>query len=234
MARQQAVLEQNEDLIAAVVENMQLGRLSDCFTHFSTLQQNLLSLARELDDYPVVGNFDPFESIGEYPDEIMRKDVLDDLRPREQIPISTRTEMAPSCVQCRRLGHDSVKCRVELQHVAPPHTITAEENDALNRVALVLFAQHSSNPSASSDAGGVSVLVKRVHRRWTPHERHSILLAISVYGHQTTPKSLAPSAIAHTARWLITSSRRLAPTFCATPQREWFPPPLRATSRPFS
>ena len=37
----QALLEVNEDIIAAVVENLQIGRLSDCFVHFSMLQENL-------------------------------------------------------------------------------------------------------------------------------------------------------------------------------------------------
>jgi hypothetical protein len=34
----QQLLEQNEDIIAAIVENLQLGRLDDCMKHYSILQ----------------------------------------------------------------------------------------------------------------------------------------------------------------------------------------------------
>lgn len=38
ITQSQQYLEQNEDIIAAVVENLQLGRLDDCMKHYETLQ----------------------------------------------------------------------------------------------------------------------------------------------------------------------------------------------------
>eukprot|EP00981_Chlorochromonas_danica_P015561 scaffold13271_cov179-Ochromonas_danica.AAC.4 len=48
----QKLLEQNEDIIATIVENLQLGRLDECMQHYMILQGNLIALASELDNYP--------------------------------------------------------------------------------------------------------------------------------------------------------------------------------------
>lgn len=230
----QAVLEQNEDLIAAVVENMQLGRLSDCFTHYSMLQSNLISLALELDDYPVIDTFDPFESIHEYPDEIMRKDVLDDIRPRDQIPISTRNETAPPCESCHARNWDDIKCRIELEHVAPSHTFTNEEKLAFRRVARVLYSQCPANQPLSEP--GVNYLVKRVHRRWSVFERHSVLLAVSIYGPQNynkiagTMNSRSTSQVANYIQKKIeTTDLQNAAKGILPPAPEGYEPPTQLT-----
>lgn len=177
LASHQSVLEQNEDLIAAVVENMQLGRLTDCYTHHAMLQGNLLALSRELDDVPVSGALDPFESIDQYPDEIMRKDALDELRPREQIPTSA-TELPPPCEPCHRQSLSAAHCRMYLQHVAPPFHLSAEERREYQRVARVLYAQCLSH-TPNAVAG---LPLRKARRRWTTAERHSVLIAVSVYG----------------------------------------------------
>jgi hypothetical protein len=68
----QKVLEHNEDILAAVVENLQLGRMEDCISHYRILQSNLISLGVELDNYPA-GDTDCYEDVLSFPDEIMRK-----------------------------------------------------------------------------------------------------------------------------------------------------------------
>jgi hypothetical protein len=40
----QKILEHNEDILAAIVENLQLGRMEDCIDHYKILQSNLVSL----------------------------------------------------------------------------------------------------------------------------------------------------------------------------------------------
>ncbi len=94
----QQLLEQNEDVIAAIVENLQLGRLDDCIKHYSVLQANLVSLALELDNFPT-GNSDPFETLASFPDEIMRKDVLEDLLPYETKTLP-KPPAVPACQKC--------------------------------------------------------------------------------------------------------------------------------------
>lgn len=94
----QQLLEQNEDIIAAVVENLQLGRLDDCMMHYSILNANLISLAMELDNFPA-GEKDPYETLKTFPDEIMRKDVLEDLLPYESRVLPS-APLVPPCASC--------------------------------------------------------------------------------------------------------------------------------------
>ena len=49
----QQTLEENEDIIAAIVENLQLGRFKDSISLYSILQTNLIKMALALDNYPV-------------------------------------------------------------------------------------------------------------------------------------------------------------------------------------
>lgn len=74
----QQLLEQNEDLIAATVENLQLGRLDDCMQLYSILQKNLLVLSEELDNYPIDDSSNSSEMIRKFPDQIVRRDVLEE------------------------------------------------------------------------------------------------------------------------------------------------------------
>ncbi len=73
LLRSQQLLEQNEDTIAACVENLQLGRLDECIKHYIILKNNLISMAIELDKYPTGEDIDPFQELLSFPDEIMRK-----------------------------------------------------------------------------------------------------------------------------------------------------------------
>jgi hypothetical protein len=48
----QPILDHDEDIIAAILENIQIGRLDDCVRHYGILQSNLMALSAELDNYP--------------------------------------------------------------------------------------------------------------------------------------------------------------------------------------
>jgi SSXT protein (N-terminal region) len=98
----QKLLELNEDIIAAIVENLQLGRLEDCVSFYSILQKNLVALGNELDNYPP-GDTDPYEDVMGFPDEIMRKDVLDDLLPHDS-RVLPKPPPAPPCWKCASMN----------------------------------------------------------------------------------------------------------------------------------
>ena len=138
----QALLEVNEDIIAAVVENLQIGRLSDCFVHFSMLQENLVALANEVDNYPS-DQKDPYDNLFSFPDEIMRKDVLDDLRPREAF-IMGENGLPPPCTKCFESNLDSTVCRKEKKHTGPSSNLSAKEKDAYHAAARGLYLHHQS------------------------------------------------------------------------------------------
>ena len=113
----QKILEQNEDSIAAIVENLQLGRINDCLSHYLLLQNNLIALGDELDNYPA-GETDPYDDILSLPDEIMRKDVLEDLVPHNS-RVLPKPPLAPPCWSCSSKHYSSEQCRDELGHVEP-------------------------------------------------------------------------------------------------------------------
>lgn len=100
LVKAQVVLEQNEDFIASIVENMQLGRIDDCITQFSLLVNQLIPLSLELDNYPVPGDSAGFkETSSQFSDRLMRKDILDDMRNHEDIYIPPPPP-PPVCHSC--------------------------------------------------------------------------------------------------------------------------------------
>ncbi len=92
------LLEQNEDIIAAIVENLQVGRVADSIKHYSILHKNLVSLALALDNFPG-GETRPYEEIKKFPDEIMRRDIMDELQHPEDLVLPT-PPLVPSCAIC--------------------------------------------------------------------------------------------------------------------------------------
>jgi hypothetical protein len=97
----QKLLGQNEDTIAAIVENLQLGRLDDCMQQYKVLHHNLVSLAHELDNIPTEDS-DAYQFIDGFPDEIMRLDPLDDLLPLEEKNLP-KLPLIPPCPRCHQL-----------------------------------------------------------------------------------------------------------------------------------
>lgn len=116
----QRILEQNEDILAAIgkslvlnesvkclffssldlilVENLQIGRLDDCIQHYTILQNNLVQLATELDNYPFEES-DAYDFLYIFPDEIMRKDVLESFLSMEEKNDFT-SPLIPACDIC--------------------------------------------------------------------------------------------------------------------------------------
>lgn len=92
------MLEQNEDIIAAIVENLQIGRIDDSIKHYLLLHKNLVSLALALDNFPNDG-VNPYDEIQKFPDEIMRRDVMDELQHSENIVLPEPPPLPP-CAAC--------------------------------------------------------------------------------------------------------------------------------------
>jgi hypothetical protein len=143
-------LEQNEDIIAAIVENLQIGRIDDSIKHYTLLHKNLVSLALALDNFPGDG-IKPYEEIQKFPDEIMRRDVMDELHhSAENITLPTPPPLPP-CTACAEqqvpipplsclttLKFTSFKCRVELGHLEPNSNFTVMESQEFLKVAQLL------------------------------------------------------------------------------------------------
>jgi hypothetical protein len=61
IVKSQQVLELNEDVIAAVVENLQLGRMDDCIKHYATLQYLFI----QIDNLIISNSFNIFMITGQ-------------------------------------------------------------------------------------------------------------------------------------------------------------------------
>lgn len=66
--------------------------------HYSVLHANLVALATELDNYPT-DDIDAYDSLDAFPDEIMRRDLLDDFQQFENrnFPLPP---IIPACTTC--------------------------------------------------------------------------------------------------------------------------------------
>jgi hypothetical protein len=167
-------LEQNEDIIAAVVENMQLGRMEDCIQHFSILHKNIISLALALDNFPAGEHSRlPYHDIYKFPDEIMRKDILDERRPLGETKLP-QAPLIPACVECNNKKFTAHKCRIELGHIEPSSAFSSLEVQEFLKVAQLIEFRGKTEEEP--------VKAKRVYRMWTPFERFTVFLGVSKYG----------------------------------------------------
>ena len=67
--------------------------------HYSILHKNLVQMGLALDNYPTSPN-DPHEAVKLFPDEIVRKDVLDELQPAGKNPNLPKAPLPSACQQC--------------------------------------------------------------------------------------------------------------------------------------
>lgn len=74
-------------------------------------------------------------------------------------------------------------CRLEYQHVDPSSRFTQNEREEFIRAVKVLTSRHKQN-SLNKQNGKA----KRNYRRWHPHEKYTLLIAISQYGFRDTEK----------------------------------------------
>jgi hypothetical protein len=66
--------------------------------HYAILQANLVSLATHLDNFPAEER-DPYTTLDMFPDEIMRKDLLEDFRPSGSRSLP-KAPIIPACAEC--------------------------------------------------------------------------------------------------------------------------------------
>jgi hypothetical protein len=103
----------------------------------------------------------------------MRKDILDELRPLGQTKLP-QAPLTPSCVDCNNKHFTTQKCRVQLNHIEPSHTYSSTELQEFLKVSQLLEYR--------SKTVDEPVKTKRVYRVWSPSERHTVLLGISLHG----------------------------------------------------
>ena len=169
------MLEQNEDIIAAVVENMQLGRMEDCIQHYSVLHKNIISLALALDNFPAGEHSRlPYHDLNKFPDEIMRKDILDELRPLGQTKLP-QAPLIPACVECNQKKFSAQKCRTELGHIEPSSAFSSSEVQDFFKVAQLMQFRGETVKQEP-------VKIKRVYKVWSPSERFTVFLGLSRHG----------------------------------------------------
>ena len=96
------ILEKNEDMIASIVENMQLGRIDNCLSQFSVLLDDMIGLSLEYDNFPTEDDVDEdFNGIiSKFPDQLMRKNLFDNVC-QEAMYIPTPPPIPP-CAECAR------------------------------------------------------------------------------------------------------------------------------------
>ena len=153
---------------------MQLGRMDDCIQHYSILHKNIISLALALDNFPAgEHNRLPYHDINKFPDEIMRKDILDELRPLGQTKLP-QAPLIPPCADCSSKKFNAYKCRTELGHIEPSGSFSSSEVQEFLKVAQLLeFRGKTENQP---------VKTKRVYRVWSPAERYTVFLGLSRHG----------------------------------------------------
>lgn len=146
--------------------------MDDCVQHYSSLHKQIISLALALDNFPVGGaNRQPYHDILRFPDEIMRKDILDELRPMGQTPLP-KAPLIPPCIACASQKSNAYRCRVELGHMEPSSAFTASESQEFLKVAQLIEFRSTEEPAK----------LKRAYRIWSPEERFTVFLGISRYG----------------------------------------------------
>lgn len=185
----QPILENNEDIIAAVVENIQLSRLDDSLHHYNILQNNLILLATELDNYPP-SDIDLYSDfiirLNVFPDEIMRKDILDDL-----LPCATSNQSSNiSCGACSSCASKKISdkvCRIDLRHVDPPNYFSNTEKCDFVKVAQAMASAFQNEDSSLTKNSRTNESTEpktktKQYRRWQASEIHSLLIAVSIFG----------------------------------------------------
>lgn len=173
-----SVLEKNEDLLLSVLENLQLSRYSDCIKQYSILQSSLVSLSIELDNYPP-SNIDPYDSLNTFPDEIIRNNTLDDLKPVEERTLPIPLLQKP-CQRCYLNKKSDYECRISYQHVEPSHSFSDFERDEFLLVAKYLSQKFNEYKVTSKT-------VKKKYCRWDANELHTLSIAISHIGSRNYP-----------------------------------------------
>lgn len=193
LLRHQSILEQNEDLIAAIVENLQLGRHNDCLIHYQMLQSNLLGLANEIDNYPT-DDHKIYENLKSMPDTLFRSDCLDELRPKQDLRVTPgygKAELAP-CYNCMTNDIPAHTCRVTLEHVHPSAKLGRKEHAAFVAATKALYVQYNDMRSRNSNNGNErqrsttnksnTYTSRSLYQKWDADEKYTLLLGLGLYG----------------------------------------------------
>ena len=150
------------------------------------LQKNITKLGLEVDNFPLGAHEDPDGVMNMFPDEIVRKDILDELRaPDPELALAAQGEapLPPPCAECiapylaanRYKKNLAYRCRVVLGHTNPSYKFTASERNEFLAV-VELLEERKRHLGQQSNAA------KRNYKRWSPDEKHTILIVSVLYG----------------------------------------------------
>jgi len=186
LGKSQILLERNEDIIAAIVENLQLGRMDDSMLYYQLLQTALVGLAEGLDNCPTGQHF-PYDDMEEdFADELIRTDILDKYRSREALGKPEAAPPLPSpCFQCfhdatlaERVNEDElvVLCRTQRGHQGVPHRFSEAEQVEFHSVARLLESKQREQEVVNKQGSGKGL--KR-WKRWDDDEKYTILIELA-------------------------------------------------------
>ena len=145
-------------------------------------------MAFELDNFPACDDelYQSIQSKSVFPDEIMRKDVLDELQPYGSRVLPT-PPLATPCIDCYEKKLSKEVCRLVNKHVDPPHKLVniqsklgngGTEYDEYKRAVELLCANHKEHSLQESKLGRM----KRNYKRWDTDEQYNLMLAINIFG----------------------------------------------------
>jgi hypothetical protein len=186
LGKSQILLERNEDIIAAIVENLQLGRMDDSMQYYQLLQTALVGLAEGLDNCPTGQHF-PYDDLEEdFADELIRTDILDKYRSREALGKPEAAPPLPApCVKCfndatpaERVNEDElvVLCRTQRGHQGVPHHFSEAEQVEFHSVARLLESKQRQQEVANNQGNGKGL--KR-WKKWDDDEKYTILVGLA-------------------------------------------------------
>lgn len=171
LLRSTQILEQNEDIIDSIIQNLQLGRYNDCIQLYNLLHSSIINIGVELDNFPEE-NGDPYATLSNLPDEIMKKNLLQEhakISSSELHSLPTHNALPTTCTLCEPRHISTEDCRCILGHVEPSAKLTSQEQEEFLQVARLLAARPKQK------------IERREYKRWDKHEKYSVLVGLSVF-----------------------------------------------------
>ena len=136
----------------------------------------MIALGKELDNYPP-SDIELFKEIEKFPDELMRKNILQELQSFNDTNVYCPTFIIPSsCRECAKKKVSKEECRLVSKHVSPSHTFSKAEQNSFLQVADML-----SKIDRSHKMDELNGTQKRIHKKWTDFEKFTVLVANYVF-----------------------------------------------------
>ena len=128
---------------------------------------------KELDNYPP-SDIDLSKEIEHFPDELMRKDILQELQVFTETNVHCPSHIIPpSCRECAKKNISKGECRLIYKHISPSHAFSKSEQNSFLQVSDLL-----SKIDRSNKMDELSGTHKRTHKKWTDFDKYTVLVAV--------------------------------------------------------